>query len=102
MKIVRDERTQAINEVIFAETETNSQKELMSELTKIEIARYHAMEFNAEKSAEANMHNSDNQKEAQLDYNKYQSEIAKDYNRRQQQMQYMYQFPGVAQIPDFN
>lgn len=102
MKIVRDERTQNIIEVIFDDKELDSKESLMSSISQMEQARYHVAEVNIEKTAEVNVRDSENRKEAQLDYNRCQCEVAKDYNRRQQQMQYLYQFPGVAQIPDFN
>ena len=102
MKIIRDEKTQNVIEVIFTDKELESKDSLMNCVVQMEQARYHVNEVSIETSAETNKHASDNQKEAQLDYNRCQCEMAKDYNRRQQQMQYLYQFPGAAQIPDFN
>lgn len=113
MKIIRDERTQNIIEVIFNDNELDAKDSIMASLAQMEQARYHVAEINIEKNAEVNMRNSDNQKEtqmdcnkriydAQMDYNKRQYESALDYNRRSQQLAYMYQFPGVTQLPNFN
>lgn len=110
MKIIRDERTQNIIEVIFDDKELESKESLMSSISQMEQARYHVAEVNIEKTAEANVRVSENQKEAQLDsnkcqlesnmsYHKYQAECIKDFNRRQQQMQYLAQFPGTVQLP---
>lgn len=110
MKIIRDEKTQNVIEVIFTDKELDTKESLMSSIAQMEQARYHVAEVNIEKTAETNIRDSENRKEAQLDfnkcqlesnmnYNKYQAECAKDFNRRQQQMQYLTQFPGTVQLP---
>ena len=99
MKIIRDERTQNVIEVIFTDKELDAKESLMSSIAQMEQARYHVAEVNIEKTAEVNVRDSENRKEAQLDFNKCQLESIKDFNRRQQQMQYLTQFPGTVQLP---
>ena len=48
MKIVRDERTQNIIEVIFDDKELDSKESLMSSISQMEQARYHVAEVNIE------------------------------------------------------
>ena len=110
MKIIRDEKTQNVIEVIFTDKELDAKESLMSSIAQMEQARYHVAEVSIEKNTEANVRDSENRKEAQFDFNKcqlesninyhkYQAECIKDLNRRQQQMQYLTQFPGTVQLP---
>lgn len=102
MKIIRDEKTLAINEIVFEESELDSKTELLSEFSKIELARIQQLETSSNNNKEVQLDSNKRQFESQMDYNKKHYDSQMDYNRRSQQIAYLMQYPGCSGVlPDW-